>query len=128
MFMKSVLMVFLCVLSTGAFANYCASVYQGEDMTGAVLDLAADQEIVDLGVLIMDPMEYRNWDNKISSVVVNSGCTLETYQYQNLGLDWDTGEVIGRKEVYQNIGPSVLYVEGLYDYDNMISSLKWTCN
>ena len=70
---------------------------------------------------------YRNWDNKISSMYVNHGCKLVAFQYQNMGRDWDTGERIGYREVYSSRGMGTLAVYEMYEYNNMISSLKCKC-
>ena len=83
--MKNMIIMLAVLMSSNVFANYCATIYQGQDLTGASMDIAEGEEIRNLGELLMDPYEGSDWDNKISSVVVNSECRLVTYQYQNLG-------------------------------------------
>lgn len=126
--MKNMIIMLAVLMSSNVFANYCATIYQGQDLTGASMDIAEGEEIRNLGELLMDPYEGSDWDNKISSVVVNSECRLVTYQYQNLGRDWDTNKRIGEKRVYKARGIEVRYIEDLHGFDNKISSLKCKCS
>jgi hypothetical protein len=70
----------------------CATVYQAE-FAGHSMPLASGTQIPDLGIVAMG--DGGSWNNRISSVVVEPGCTFVGYQYLNFGRHFRTGDSIG---------------------------------
>ena len=125
--MKNLITAFFVLFSLSASANFCATVYQGPYMTGHSLHLYDGTQVEDLGEFYLDDEGDATWDNRISSLSVEPNCKLVTYQYQNFGRHWDTGERIGEKRVYKAKHGVVKEVSDLYGFDERISSLKCVC-
>lgn len=101
----------------------CAKVFQGAGFTGAVLPLF---DKVGISRLSSVPMYYgysADWNNKISSLEVYPGCTLKVFQYDNYGVHYGTGQLIGANKAYGGYD----YVYQLRYLNDLISSLSCSC-
>jgi hypothetical protein len=126
---KFLVLIAMLLMSVSAFAHprhLCATVYQGYDYTGAELRLRDGVRVRDLNDV--DMSRRADWDNRISSIIVEPGCTLYAYQYQNLGRDWDYGHRIGESRAYRAKGRRALYIDALRGMNDKISSLKCRCH
>ena len=125
----------------GDSESLCAVVYQYENLAGARLEIRDDSRVGDLRAIAInndqDRCENHNdhdaglgtWDNQISSLVVEPGCTLVAWQYRNFGIHEQYGYPIGWKMVYENDSLRTdREFYSLYGAKNLISSLKCFCD
>ena len=127
--MKKLILLFaVSLFSVTASANYCATVYQGEDFTGAELNLYSGDKLDNLNDYMLETEHYSDWDNRISSVVVAPKCKLVMFQYQEFGRGWDTDYRVGEvKRIRNKSEHKMKYVYDLHHFNNLASSLKCIC-
>jgi hypothetical protein len=136
--MKAAILLFAALSLTSSMAQAhpsygqtCARVFQYDNYGGAVLTISSHERLGDLNqVGLVDPStgSYTDWDNKISSLIVEPGCALTGYQYQNFGRDYSSNQPIGwrltwRASPYSANGAPVL----AGNVHNTISSLVCYC-
>lgn len=126
--MKILVLLIAFTASLSTYARYCATVYQGQHFSKAEMTLFAGDRIRNLNHRHLNNYSYADWDNKISSASVASGCRLEMFQYQNYGLGWDPNNREGRTVVIRNgKGLTEKHIAKLRSFDNLASSLKCKC-
>lgn len=133
MFKTMMIVAAASVLSTVALAHdhhhhnhgssswTCATVYQGTHFSGNAMEIKDGARIKNLGRYNMSYGD--SWNNRISSVVVEKGCTLRTFQYNNFGRHYYTGQKIGARQDF--FGPGAYPHMGYTD--NLVSSLTCSC-
>jgi len=100
----------------------CAVLYKYAGYRGPALKIYDNTNISSIANVV--DRYVGNWNNEISSLVVNQGCTLKVYQYNNFGIHYRTGERIGASQTY--FGYDRDYE--LSRLDEKISSLSCSCN
>lgn len=120
-----------------AHGGHCATIYQGPNFSGYSRDLSDGTYISRLSDIYMG--DGASWDNRISSVVVERGCRLVGFQYENFGRDYYSGQPIGFKAVFDGYrlgrgdrfdrrGRHENAIDLQYtQYNDMISSLHCDC-
>ena len=102
--------------------NVCATLYKYSGFSGPSLRIYDNSQISSLAQVSNRSSSY--WNNEVTSLVVNRGCTLKVYQYNNFGIHYRTGEQIGLSRTY--FGYDTDY--RLNRLDEKISSLTCSCN
>lgn len=121
--------VLMMALGTAAHAQTCASLVKQWDATNTSSVAVYDgQKVSNLGDLSLVP-GYGTWDNKVDKVVVNPGCVLVAYQYQNYNVNYYTGEYMGGfRLVLSAAGSATPRTEWLRSWQaEKMSSLRCYC-
>jgi hypothetical protein len=132
-FFKAALLTAMIATGANAFAygQVCATVYNSFDPSlRTSLTLQDGDRFDNLGNIGLSSWAYNgNWDNKITQVVVEAGCTFVGYQYQNFNIDYNTGYALNGF-VYSLTGHnSCSKSEALNSYyNNKISSAACYCH
>lgn len=121
MIKKAALVLLVSAMASSAFAWTCATVYQGENFTGHSLQIQDGARIPNLARYAMS--HRQTWNNRISSLIVENGCTLKGYQYNNFGREYHTGRRIGTHQSFHGFG----YYENIGYTGDLISSLTCRC-
>lgn len=123
--LSGLLLAAATLVSLNASANLCAEAYRGHGRFGAdVLTLNAGDAISNL-----NQTAAGDWDNQITAVVVQPGCTVLGYQYQDYNIDYRTNRrLAGFVLVSENNRTSRARTEVLNSYyTEKVSSLKCFC-
>lgn len=103
-------------------SNVCAVLYKYSGYEGPSLriyDSSSISSMANVGNRFSG-----DWNNEVSSLIVNQGCTLKVYQYNNFGIHYRTGERIGMSKSYYGYDRDYR----LNRLDEKISSLTCSCN
>lgn len=126
--------IFLSITTANASGKLCATVFQAANQSGYSLEIEDGQTIKDLNAYVLGENQGQmggtyegTWDNRISSLIVEPTCSLTGFQYQNYGINYETGEEFGSFAVFGSSDIETLYYDELSDFDNLISSLTCFC-
>ncbi len=133
--MKNLIIATSMLLSLSAVAQevmapgVCAVAYNKADprLTSHLVIYNGDK-VPNLGKIQLSP-ELGSWDNKITNVKVARGCTFIGYQYQNYGINYNNGDIVGFASTLENNTTAPVRKFRLSEtaYDNAISSIKCFC-
>ncbi|MFZ4713746.1 MAG: hypothetical protein ACOYL6_08555 [Bacteriovoracaceae bacterium] len=133
--MKHLILAISLFSSLSSFAQefgapgLCAVAYNKADpMLTRSLTFANGNSVTNLNAIPLSP-ELGSWDNKVTKVDVARGCTFIGYQYQNFGIDYNTGKIIGFVSTLENntTAPIRSFFLTNTAYDNKFSSAKCFC-